>query len=213
MASRRIYDVTYPICEDLPVWPGDPKIELDRQRFESATGVVRLIRMKLGNHTGTHVDSPRHMLEDGDGLDRIPLERWIGPARVVALDASVIGAEELEQVDLDGATKVLFKTRNSGRLADPEFDPDYVALDASGARYLVDHGIDLVGIDYLSIETFTSTSFETHHVLMRASVLIIEGLNLSEVAPGDYELLCFPLAIADADGAPARVALRELASD
>ena len=209
--SRRIYDVTIPISQNLPVWPGDPRVRLERSRFVDGGNVVNTLRMRLGNHTGTHVDAPRHMLEAGATLDRIPIERWLGPARVVAIDAPMIGPAELTTVDLEGADKVLFKTRNAGKMREPEFDPDFVALEPEGARLLVERGVRLVGIDYLGIEAYASRDFATHHILLGSGVLIIEGLDLAEVPPGDYELLCLPLAIEDGDGAPARVILRELA--
>lgn len=209
MASR-YYDVTIPISEDLPVWPGDPRVDLERLRYASDGNVVHGMRMRLGNHTGTHVDAPRHMIEDGATLDQIPIERWMGPARVVAVDAPQIGARELAGVDLDGVDKVLLKTRNAGKLHEPEFDVDFVGLEPDGARLLVERGVRLVGIDYLGIEAYTRSDFATHHILLGADVLIIEGLDLARVPPGDYELVCLPLLIDRSDGAPARVVLREL---
>ncbi len=208
--AARYWDVTVPISPDLPVWPGDPKVRLERSRYASGENVVHTTRMRLGNHTGTHVDAPRHMLDGGATLDRIPVERWLGPARVVAIDAPSIGARELEAVDLEGADKVLFKTGNAGKLNEPEFDTDFVALDPSGAHYLVERGFGLVGIDYLSIEAYSSEDFATHHILLGAGVLIIEGLDLARVPPGHYELLCLPLRLENGDGAPARAVLREL---
>ncbi len=208
--TARYYDVTVPISPRLPVWPGDPKVRLERSRFVDGDNVVHSMRMHLGNHTGTHVDAPRHMLDDGATLDSIPIERWLGPARVVAIDAPVIGAGELEGIDLEGVDKVLFKTRNAGRLYDPEFDKSFVAVDPSGARLLVERGVRLVGIDYLGIEAYSSRDFATHHILLGAGVLIIEGLDLARVPPGDYQLLCLPLLLEKGDGAPARVVLREL---
>ena len=206
----RTWDVTVPISTDLPVWPGDPRVRLERTRYAGGGNVVHTTRMRLGNHTGTHVDAPRHMLDEGTTLDEIPIERWLGPARVVAVDAPSIGAGDLAGVDLEGADKVLFKTRNAGKLHQPEFDPDFVALEPSGARFLVERGVRLVGIDYLSIEAYASEDFATHHILLEAGVLIVEGLDLARVPPGDYELLCLPLKLERGDGAPARAVLREL---
>ncbi len=206
----RYYDVTVPISEEIPVWPGDPKVRLERSRYVDGENVVHTMRMGLGNHTGTHVDAPRHMLDHGMTLDQIPIDRWLGPARVVAIDAPGIGARELESVDLEGIEKVLLKTRNAGKLHESEFDTDFVGLEPDGAKLLVERGVRLVGIDYLGIESYASTDFATHHTLLGAGVLIIEGLDLARVPPGDYELLCLPLLLEGGDGAPARVVLREL---
>ena len=208
--TAKIYDVTYPISARLPVWPGDPKASLEPTRFVDGENVVNTTRLDFINHLGTHVDAPFHMLEAGAKLDQIPIERWIGPARVVSIDAPTIGVEELEAVDLEAVEKILFKTRNSGKLRYPEFDPDFVAVEPAGARFLVDRGIRLVGVDYLSVEPYASKDFATHHTLLAAGVLIIEGLDLSRVPPGDYELLCLPLHLENGDGAPARVILRDL---
>ena len=208
--APRYYDVTLPISEDVPVWPGDPKVRLDRSRFVDGENVVHTTRMDLSNHTGTHVDAPRHMLDGGMTIDQIPIERWLGPARVVAIDAPSIGPRELAAVDLEGVEKILFKTHNAGKLHDPRFDTEFVALESAGAELLVERGIQLVGIDYLGIEAYSSQDFATHHVLLGAGVLIIEGLDLARVPPGDYELLCFPLLLERGDGAPARVVLRDL---
>lgn len=209
-ADKRIYDVTYPIAETLPVWPGDPRVRLLRAAAIKKGAPANLTRLDIGSHTGTHVDAPYHFIDGAPTLDKIPMSRWMGRARVVAIDGPAIGAAQLKAAPLDGARKVLFKTRNSGKLRIPTFVRDFVALEPEGARYLVHRGVDLVGIDYLSIERFGSKKFETHRVLLGSSVLIIEGLDLSRVKPGDYELLCFPLLLKRGDGAPARVVLRDL---
>lgn len=162
----------------------------------------------MGSHTGTHVDAPYHFLEDGAALDRVPLHRFVGPARVVAIDAPMIGARELRRAPIAGARKILLKTRNRGLLRRRKFHPGYVALRPDGAAYLLERGVDLVGIDYLSIEPYDSPGFPTHRLLLGHGALIVEGLDLARVRPGDYELLCFPLRLHRGDGAPARVALR-----
>ena len=210
--SLRLYDVTVPISEDLPVWPGDPSVRLEKPVKIADGALVNVTKLDMGAHTGTHVDAPGHVIDGAPLLDQIPLSRWMGPARVVKVDAPSIGPRQIRASEMKGARKVLFKTRNAGRLKKKTFDPSYVALTPAGARKLVDLGIELVGIDYLSIERYGSRTFNAHKILLGSDVLVIEGLDLARVPPGDYELLCFPILIAGGDGAPARVALRELSS-
>lgn len=210
----KIYDVTVPLSPHLPVYPGDPQIEIDRTSKLENGDTANVSRLSMSSHTGTHVDPPSHFVSGARTLDNLALDVLIGPARVVDvgnvdyIDESVIG-----KCNLEGATRVLFKTRNSVLWGSrKEFAKDFVALDHLAARELVRRGIKLVGIDYLSIERFNFDVPRTHFELLGADVIIVEGLNLSEVPPGDYELICLPLKIEDGDGAPARVILRELLS-
>jgi arylformamidase len=163
----------------------------------------------LGSHTGTHVDAAKHFFDDGQTVDRIPLDRFIGPAILIAFgdDVLSIGAADLEQHEIGSHTRVLLKTRNSSLLRRPEFVRDYTYLAPDGAEYLVRRGVELVGIDYYSIEQFKSGHHRTHLTLLEKSVVIVEGLDLSEPPPGEYELICLPLRLAGLDGAPARAVL------
>ena len=163
----------------------------------------------MGTHTATHVDAPRHFIEGGAPVDEMPLERLIGPAVVVAFGASVtaVGEAELRAQPLDGHARVLLKTRNSALLRRPDFVRDYAYLAPDGAEYLLRVGVELVGIDYLSIEQFESADHRTHLLLLERGVVIVEGLDLSAVRPGTYELVCLPLKLAGLDGAPARAVL------
>jgi arylformamidase len=166
-------------------------------------------RITMGAHSGTHVDAPYHFLADGATVEQLPLEILMGKARVVEVGArDKIERADLEALDLRDDLRVLLKTRMSGQLKHHEFQEDFVYLTPDAATYLVQAGLKLVGIDYLSVEQFGSHDFAAHHALLGAGVVIIEGLDLSQVEPGEYDMTCLPLRIAGADGSPARVVLR-----
>jgi arylformamidase len=206
----KIYDVTLPLSEEMIVYPGDPPVKIERITIinkNEATSNLSLY--SFGSHTGTHVDPPFHFIEEGVTVDKLPLELLMGRARVVEVTAPRIDESVLEEFDFTAAARVLFKTRNSYLLSRKSFVEDYVYVTPHAARALVSNGIKVVGIDYLSIEKFGDESFETHQVLLGAGTLIIEGLDLREIEPGDYEMICLPLKIKDGDGAPARVVLRQ----
>jgi arylformamidase len=168
-----------------------------------------LARLTLGTQTGTHVDAPCHFLADGASVDQLPLEILMGKTRVVeVLARDRIRREDLEALDLRDDIRVLLKTRMSGQMRQSGFQQDYVYVSSDGASYLAQAGIKLVGIDYLSIERYGTSDYAAHHALLQAGVIVVEGLDLSEVAPGEYDMTCLPLRIAGADGAPARVILR-----
>jgi arylformamidase len=206
---RRIYDVSLPIISDGLAFPGDPQIQISVHQSIERGDVANVSALALGSHTGTHIDAPRHFLPGGGPVDAVPLERLIGPAVVLGLpeQATSIGAAELRPRDLRGARRVLFRTRNSALLSKPRFTPDYVSLAPDGAEYLLERKVELVGIDYLSIERFDSKDHPVHRTLLERQVVIVEGLDLSAVPEGSYELICLPLRLAGLDGAPARVVL------
>jgi arylformamidase len=205
----RIYDISVPIRSGGLVYPGNPEIEITLQQAVARGAGANVSSIHLGSHTGTHVDAARHFFDDGQSVDRIPLERLIGPALLLAFPADLraIGAADLRGHDLKGRTRILLRTRNSALLSQKEFVGDYTYLAPDGAQYLVDNGVELVGIDYLSIEQFHSGHHMTHRTLLEKSVVILEGLDLSAPAPGEYELICLPLRIEGCDGAPARAVL------
>ena len=204
----KIYDVTVAISKDLPIYPGDPPVIINRQK--PANGARhKLSRISMGSHTGTHIDPPYHLIDGGLTADQIPLEFLVGPARVVEVAASAIDENVLEEIDLTSTVRVLFKTRNSYLWSRKRFVEDFVHITPGAARILVEQGMKVVGIDYLSVDEFGSEELETHATLLGAGALIIEGLDLREVEPGDYEMICMPLKIKDGDGAPARVVLRQ----
>jgi len=203
-------DVTRPLLPGMPVYPGEPGPELTPLARIAAGAPANVSHLAFGLHTGTHVDAPRHFLEGAAGVESLALDALCGPARVVAIDDPVsIQVDALERARLDGVERVLFRTRNGALWEDGKFRTDFVFLAPEAAEWLVARGIRLVGIDYLSVERFDSTDYRTHHVLLRAGVVIVEGLDLRRVEPGDYELICLPLKVVGADGAPCRAVLRQ----
>lgn len=206
----RTYDITLTISPDLPTWPGDPGVELERvEKIEDGSN-ANVSRVDMGVHTGTHVDAPFHFLQDGITVDKIDLSLLTGRAYVLHLpEVDVITAPVLENAQIPPRTRrVLFKTRNSESWAkkDLVFNTDFVGLSEDGAEYLVRRGVKLVGMDYLSVAPYKK-SRPTHERLLEAGVVIVEGLDLSEVSQGRYTLYCLPLKIANSDGAPARAIL------
>jgi arylformamidase len=205
-----IHDISLPICESLITWPGDPPVRITPISHLSKGDQATVTRLDMGTHTGTHVDAPAHFVQGGAGVDSLDLNVLWGPALVVEeLEADYLTAAVIEKLSIPpGTERVLFHTRNSGRWAcdEHEFAEDYVAIEEDGARWLVEHGIRLVGVDYLSVAPFGATA-PTHQVLLRAGVVVVEGLNLSGIAPGAYQFVCLPLKIVGGDGAPARAIL------
>ena len=204
-----IYDISVPIRSGGLVYPGNPEIDITLQQAVAKGAGANVSSIKFGSHTGTHADAARHFFDDGQTVDKIPLERLIGPAVLISFadDVRAVGAAELRAHDLRGETRILLRTRNSALLSKKDFVNDYTYLAPDGAQYLVDNGVYLVGIDYLSIEQFHSGHHKTHLILLGKSVVILEGLDLSAPPPGKYELICLPLRIEGCDGAPARAVL------
>ncbi len=207
-----LYDISLTIAEDLPVWPGDPKIELKKISQIENGDEANVTHISACVHIGTHVDAPDHFLGNGKTVEDLPLDLLVGTASMVELAVSgQISAVDLQKANIpEGITRLLIKTSNSQIWAegDKEFREDFIALEADAALYLVDQGVQVVGVDYLSVAPFTDPA-PTHRILLEAGVLIIEGLNLSGVEAGEYTLLCLPLKIRDSDGAPARVLLKK----
>jgi arylformamidase len=212
----RIYDVSVPISAATPVYPGDPGVEIRRWAAIADGDAANVSLLHFGAHTGTHVDAPSHFIEGASKVDAMPLDALVGTARVIQMpDAlDIIEASHLSAQTIEGATRIIFKTRNSAFWSDTTsgFRQDFTYLAPDAAHALVQSGVRLVGIDYLSVEKFQSERHETHLILLSNGVVIVEGLDLREVAAGDYELICLPLKITGGagDGAPARVILRTL---
>jgi arylformamidase len=209
--QRRIWDVSMPVRTGGLVYPNNPPISITPVQSIAAGNTANVSRIDLGSHTGTHVDAPLHFMAGGAGVDELPLDVLMGPARLIAFgdDVLAVGEAELRRHDLEGVTRVLIHTRNSAWLASgsTEFHPDFTHVAPDGAAYLVSIGVRLVGVDYLSVEQFRSPHHRTHKTLLENSVVIVEGMVLSEPPPGDYELCCLPMLLAGLDGAPARAVL------
>ena len=210
-AARRIWDVSMPIRTGGLVYPNNPPISITPVQSIAAGNTANVSRIDLGSHTGTHVDAPHHFIDGAPGVDELPLDVLIGPARLIAFGDEVmaVGEAELRRHDLTGVTRLLIRTRNSAWLASEstEFHPDFTHVAPDGAEYLVSIGVRLVGVDYLSVEQFHSPHHKTHRTLLSNGVVIVEGLDLIDPPPGDYEVYCLPLLLAGLDGAPARTVL------
>ncbi len=207
----KIYDVTLTLSPTLPFWPGDPPLETELLSSIEAGANANVTRLTMSVHSGTHLDAPRHFLPGGATVESLSLEILIGLAYVARIpdEVSLLDAHVLEAAAIPpGVQRLLFKTRNSSFWAQGvrEFQTDFVAIPLEGARWLLERGIRLVGVDYLSVAPFRK-GLPTHRELLQAGVVILEGLDLSAVEAGFYELYCLPLKLAGADGAPARVVL------
>jgi arylformamidase len=194
----RILDISVPIRPGMITYPGDPTVTLERVSTIADGALANVSRLDFGVHTGTHVDAPVHFLEGAAAADELPLDALLGRVRVIAAEA--LTASELRGLELPD--RVIFKTSNSELWARSNFSDDFLSLDGPAAQMLLDRGVRLVGIDYLSIG-----DEEAHRALLGAGVVTIEGLDLRRVEPGEYELVCAPLKLAGSDGAPARVFL------
>jgi arylformamidase len=207
----RIFDISLTITPTMPVWPGDPTIVLERVGKIEEGGNSNVSRLVASVHSGTHVDAPVHFLPGEKGVEALSLDVLLGPAQVVQIpgDVDKITSDILESCHINkDVQRVLLKTRNS-RFWDeklPMFHKDFVAISSDGAQYLVNQRIRLVGIDYLSIAPYRE-SRPTHEILLKAGIVLLEGLDLSKVPEGLYDLYCLPLKLGGSDGAPARAVL------
>jgi arylformamidase len=206
----QIYDITLTIENGMPVWPGDPEVKVERIREIGNDSYMNLSQICMSVHTGTHVDAPLHFLPKGVGVDQISLKLLTGRVYVLEmLKANLITAEALEKADIPPRTRrLIIKTRNSQLWSSKNqvFEKDFVGISPDGAQFLVDHGVKLVGIDYLSIAPYKQGQIP-HEIFLKAGVVLVEGLNLSKVSQGRYSLYCLPIKIFNSDGAPARAIL------
>lgn len=202
----KVIDISIPLDEKMPVWPGEKGFS----RIEKHVDHICVTEISMGLHSGTHVDAPYHFLRHGKRLNELPLTRFFGPVKVVEVTNSLsIGLTEIAAVDLKNTRRILFKTANSSLLLNSTFTENFIGLDLDAAKYLIDLGVELVGTDYLSIEEYNSPGNPVHTLLLEAEIVILEGLNLLQVCEGDYLLCCVPLKITGAEASPVRAILIE----
>jgi arylformamidase len=207
--------LTYPIdisvttSNATPVWPGHPNVSLTQTATHENGDVAELTHIDMGAHTATHLDAPRHFVPGGGLVDTLELSTLIGPCHVHHVTCKgILTAEYFDAQDLPKVcTRLLLKIDDhAGRLYQPAFYENYTGIDHTAASYLINRGLKLIGIDYLSIGPFHAGNVETHQMLLGNKVIIVEGLDLSHVDAGPYELVCLPIRIA-CDGAPCRAVL------
>lgn len=210
MARREWIDVSVPVRSGMVHWPSDPEVRLERTTSIAEGAEANLTRLDMSAHTGTHMDAPLHFFEDDPGIETFPLDIALGPARVIGIEGGEpIDRGQLEGLDIQGGERILFRTQNSDRAWwDRDFDPSYVHVSVEAAELLGEVAVSLIGVDYLSVGGYESDGAETHRALLGAGVWVVEGLDLSQVEPGDYDLICLPVKLVGSDGAPARVLLR-----
>jgi arylformamidase len=206
-----IYDISLTVTPELPTWPGDPPIVVDRFVKMEEGAPNNVTRISMCAHVGTHVDAPYHFLGGNTPtVDELPLKTLTGRVYVLEmLGVNLITAKALEKAEIPPRTRrLIFKTRNTALWSNPAhpFKTDFVAISPDGAQFLVERGVKLVGVDYLSVAPYTDP-IPTHQILLKAGVVVIEGLNLSQVSQGRYSLYCLPMKLAGSDGAPARAIL------
>ena len=206
----QIYDISLTINPDMVVWPGEPKVQFEQTSSIAGGDMTNTTSFAMSAHTGTHVDAPLHFLKRGKSVEKMLLKMLVGRAYVLDLPrVDLITKEVLEKSSLPPRTRrVLIKTKNSKqwRKRNPEFNEGYVALTDDAAKYLIQKGVKLVGIDYLSIAPFDDLE-DTHKTFLKNDIIVLEGLDLSEVSQGRYNLTCLPMKLKGADGAPARAIL------
>jgi arylformamidase len=206
----KLIDVSVPLDANLPTYPGNTPFSLEPMKRIANGDSSNVSTLHLSGHAGTHVDAPRHFFDAGLGVEALPLEMLCGRTRLIEVTSRKgISAEDLSAANLSEDVRVLIKTHNSRLWGSSDFQKDFVGVTESGAKYLVEHGIKVVGVDYLSVEMFKAPGAPAHRALLGAGTIVIEGLNLLDVEPAIYEMICLPLRVVGADGAPARVILRK----
>ncbi len=205
-------DVSMDIRDGMLHWPSDPAVEIDNYSDIKKGAAANNSKITCGVHTGTHMDAPKHFIDDGAGIDKFNLNTLIGHCRVIEVPAGIspVSKEFLEPLNIKTGGRILFKTKNSEWInnGDRNFHTDYVYVNPEASKYMVERGVVLVGVDYLSVEGY-HVGHDTHKTLLGAGVVIIEGLNLFNVPAGDYKLIALPVKIKDSNGAPARVILEK----
>jgi arylformamidase len=207
----KYHDISLNLSADTVRWATSTPFELAARRRMSRGDPNNSSGVAMSLHAGTHIDAPFHFVADGATIDQLPLERFIGPALVHAVEAErYIEPRHVEALDLTGVSRVLFKTRNSALLRRKDYEPDFAAFSVAAAEALAARGVTLVGLDYLSVAHAGEEQVPVHRAFLTRGVALLEGIDLTEVDPGRYDLICLPVKIRGGDGAPCRAVLREL---
>jgi arylformamidase len=207
--EMKVYDVTVTLRPGMPVWPGEPGMEIRRVMSIKDGMAANVSAFKTGCHIGTHVDAPLHFIEGGKSIEELSLDLFVGRVTVYSMAVEqFIDIADIESLGIQNGERVIFKTANSSLWEKEGFETDFIFITERAAQYLVNIGVKTVGIDYLSVEQYGMEGSPTHHILLGGGVGVIEGLDLRGVEDGEYDLFCLPLKLAGADGSPARVILR-----
>jgi arylformamidase len=208
--KNQYIDISLPLDSELPVWPGDPNAIIERVSSIGQGDGHNSSRINSSLHWGTHLDAPYHIVETGWTIDQIPLALLIGPVRIIEIpEVRGITADHLRNFKIQGCKRLLVKTRNSAFWDETplRFHQDYTAFTIDAAEYLLECNIELIGIDYLSLDLYLAADLPVHQLLYQQNVIGVEGLDLGQVSPGNYHLICLPLNIKSGDGAPVRAVL------
>lgn len=209
MRNSRWIDISVVIKSEMIHWPGDPAVRIRRMKNMETGDKDNVSFIKMGSHTGTHMDAPLHFIKKEKGLDKMPLDAVIGPAKVLEIrDKHHIRAKELKSYSIKSGERIIFKTKNSSFWKTNVFQKGFVYIPVETAEYLASLKVSTIGVDYLSVGGYHKDGAKTHKILLKAGIWIIEGLNLYEVKSGAYDLICLPLKILNSDGAPARAIIR-----
>ncbi|WP_319422893.1 cyclase family protein [Pleurocapsa sp. FMAR1] len=210
--SNSWIDISLSIHPGMPYWPDNPPINIEPSQCLAHGDVCNVSKLTIGTHTGTHVDGINHFIKGGMGIDQMPLDATIGKARVIEIkDPQQIKVAEIEPHNIQAGERILFKTINSDRaLKSDRFVEDFVHISTGAAQYLAEKKVRTVGVDYLSVGGYQGNVIEVHHALLGSGIWAIEGLDLSQVEPGEYELICLPIKLKDGDGGLARAILRPI---
>ncbi|MDZ7671636.1 MAG: cyclase family protein [Halanaerobiales bacterium] len=209
MTNKKVYDVSINIKNDMVCFPGDTPTRKEKTKDINTDG-YKLSNISFSVHVGTHVDAPSHFIENGKNINDIKLNYFMGKAQVIEIkNKQKITKEELTNHEIN-SEKILFKTKNSSYLKENEFYEDFIYLTLKGAKYLVEKGVHFIGIDYITIEELGTTNFDVHNFLLKNEVIILEGIDLSEINPGIYNLTALPLKLNDCEASPVRAVLTEL---
>ena len=211
MNDNKWIDISLTLKSNMMHWPGDPPFSITRVREMDKGDTVNLSKITMGAHSGTHVDAPVHFIKGAKGVDRLLFDLLIGPARIIEIaDTDTIKKKELTGHRIKKGERILLRTRNSIKkiLYRDTFSEDFVYMEKDAAEFLVARGIKTLGVDYLSVGGYKKNGPDVHRTLLSAGILVIEGLDLTEALPGNYDMICLPIKILDSDSAPARVILK-----